>query len=205
MNSQSNLPADLTYNYYKKSGDSEVCLVLHGGGPVGIETPFISQIISAISNSKRSVFGFNMPYCERGEEKTSSQLEEEIMTLTSVINYLRNEGCKKNIIIAKSLGAIVTSFYLEQNPSSDIDVIVLGYVLESVETEAIKPNLRLVIQGEEDRFGDSNAVKQALGDSSIEVVGIHGADHSYRDLDRQLVYQDRAIEIMLENLEKYSS
>ena len=192
--------ANITYKYYKKNGDSEVCLVVHGGGPVGIETPFISQIINTIADSKRSVFGFNLPYCEREEEKTSQNLTEEVAALAEVVNYLRSEGYQKITLIGKSLGAIVASFYLEQNPDADLDAVVLGYVLDSVKTEALRPRLRLVIQGEEDRFGDSDAVRQALNNSTANVIGIDGADHSYRDRDRQPAYQAEAIKILLENL-----
>ena len=44
-------------------------------------------------------------------------------------------------IIAKSLGAIVTSFYLDKNSSSNLKVIVSGYAVGEVKTKALTPNL----------------------------------------------------------------
>ena len=138
---------DLTYKRYRKSGDKNICLVLHGGGTAGIESPFISEIVAAIADSRRSVFAFNMPYCERGDESSSPDLKEEVEALGSVLDYLRAEGYERTTVIAKSLGAIITIFYLEQTPSPDLAAVVLGYVIGDVKTPAIAPRFGLVIQG----------------------------------------------------------
>ena len=34
----------LTYKYYRKMGGKMVYIILHGSGPVGVETDFISSI-----------------------------------------------------------------------------------------------------------------------------------------------------------------
>lgn len=194
------LRENLTYKYYRKSGSDRICLVLHGGGRAGVESPFISQLISALADNQSSVLGFNMPYCERGEDQASRNLKEEVAALASVLDFLRRQGYKKITVIGKSLGAIVTSLYLEQNPGADIEVVVLGYVIGDVKTAAIKPKLKLVIQGENDRFGDSDAVRQELGDCQAETVGIEEADHSYRDAAGAPSLQGEAIRLLLERI-----
>ena len=191
---------DLTYKHYRKSGDKNICLVLHGGGTAGIESPFISEIIAAIANSRRSVFAFNMPYCERGDKSSSANLKEEVEALGSVLACLRAEGYEKTTIIAKSLGAIVTSFYLEQSPSPDLGVMVLGYVIGNVKTPAITPNLKLIIQGEKDRFGDGQAVRTEIGSSPAEIITIPDADHSYRNAEGQSEHQRAVIQMLLKKI-----
>lgn len=184
----------LTYKYYRKLNSKIVYLVLHGGGPEGIETPFISNIINSLSNKNTSVFGFNFPYCERGEENSSGpELLEETETLNQVVEFLRKEGYAKIIIVAKSLGGIITSYWLENN-SRDVEVVILGYVIGSVKTENLKDRLRLVIQGENDRFGDARAVKKDLDDHGLqaEIIEVANADHSYHNNQKEPVYQSQA-------------
>lgn len=194
---------ELSYKYYRKLNSKTVYLVLHGGGPEGIETPFISNVINSLTTKGDSVFGFNFPYCERGEENSSGEeLTEETAALEDVVQYLRSEGYEKIVIVAKSLGGITTSYWLEQHPASDVEVVVLGYVLGSVKTATLANNLRAVIQGENDRFGNAAAVEEELAASSISanVIEVPQADHSYRNTDKEPLYQDQAIELLLQAL-----
>ena len=203
-----NMLDKLTYKYYRKNSERQICLVLHGG-MAGIESPFISRIISTVADSQKSVFGFNMPYCERNEETASDNLIEEIAALTDVIDFLRKEGYDKITIAAKSLGAIVTSSYFEKNKAGDIEVVILGYVIGSVKTAAIAPYLKCVIQGELDRFGDRQAVlteiSQAGFGDDIRVIELEGADHSYRSAEGEAECQSLAIDYLLEILDASGS
>src|SRR6266545_2049135 len=175
---------DLGYKYYHKRDSKIVYLVLHGGGPEGIETPFIASIITSLTENGTSVFGFNFPYCERGEENSSGEdLTEETAALGTVVQFLRSEGYQKIIVVAKSLGGITTSYWLGQHSAEDIEVVVLGYVIGSVKTETLQGKLRLVIQGENDRFGNAGAVKEELAKHNVQadVAEVPKADHSYRN------------------------
>ena len=191
---------DLTYKHYRKSGDKKICLVLHGGGTAGVESPFISAIVAAVADNQQSVFAFNMPYCERRDKLASPDFKEEVEALRAVLEYLRAEGYEKITIVAKSLGAIITSFYLEETPATDLEAIVLGYVIGDVKTSAIKPNLKLVIQGEKDPFGDGRAIRTEIDSSTVKIVEIPAADHSYQNADGQPEYQQAVIEILLKNI-----
>lgn len=198
---------DLTYKYYRKLNSKTAYLVLHGGGPEGIETPFISNVIDSLIGAGESVFGFNFPYCERGESSSSGpDLKEETDALQSVVGFLRGEGYKQIIIVAKSLGGIVTSFWLGNGKVDAVKVVVLGYVIGSVKTENLNNNLSLVIQGENDRFGNAQAVKDELrkNDVSAQVVEVPNADHSYRNEQKKPIYQKQAIELLLQNLKTIS-
>lgn len=107
--------SDLTYKYYPKLNSKTVYLILHGGGPEGIESNFISNIINSLCNTGESVLGFNFPYCERGEENSSGEeLLEETAALSKVVEFLKGEGYEKIIIVAKSLGGIITSYWLDK-------------------------------------------------------------------------------------------
>jgi predicted alpha/beta-hydrolase family hydrolase len=194
---------DLSYKYYHKKGAKTAYLVLHGGGPDGVESPFISSIVESLAKTGNSVLGFNFPYCERGEENSSGpELAEEIDALTTAVGFLKAEGYEKIIIVAKSLGNIITSFWLEKDVGENVSIVVLGYVIGSVKTEALKGKLRVVIQGEIDRFGNAQTVKDELAAHNVEakVVEIPKADHSYRNAQKEPVYQDQAIGLLIQKL-----
>ncbi|PID32204.1 hypothetical protein CR970_01680 [Candidatus Saccharibacteria bacterium] len=194
---------DLTYKYYRKLNAKTVYLVLHGGGSRGVETPFISNVINALTGTGDSVFGFNFPYCERGEEVSSGEaLTEETAALNKAVQFLRSEGHEKIIIVAKSLGGITTSYWLEQHPDENVELVVLGYVIGSVKTEALLGKLRLVIQGENDRFGDAEAVRAELAEHGViaDAVEVPRADHSYRNEQKEPVYQGEAIKLLVQKL-----
>ncbi|HEU4914304.1 MAG TPA: alpha/beta fold hydrolase [Candidatus Saccharimonadales bacterium] len=193
----------LSYKYYHKLNSKTVYLVLHGGGAGGVEAPFISSVISALSGTGNSVFGFNFPYCERGEESSSGpELAEETATLQTVIEFLRSEDYEKIIIVAKSLGGIITSYWLARHPNEDVSVVVLGYVIGSVKTDALAGKIRLVIQGEHDRFGNAAAVEEELAKHSVEarIIELPKADHSYRNEQKEPAYQEAAITELLRQL-----
>jgi predicted alpha/beta-hydrolase family hydrolase len=197
--------ADLqvTYKYYRKLQSKTVYLVLHGGGPEGVESPFISNVINALSTTSTSVFGFNFPYCERGEENSSGEeLTEEAAALDKAVQFLRGEDYEKIVIVAKSLGGITTSYWLKQHADEDVEVVILGYVIGSIKTEALQGKLHLVIQGENDRFGNAAAVKEELIKHNVEakVLQIPKADHSYRNEQKEPVYQEEAIKTLLQAL-----
>lgn len=195
---------NLSYKYYRKLSSKTAYLVLHGGGPEGIETTFISNIINTLSTTGSSVLGFNFPYCERGEENSSGEeLAEETAALDKVVEFLRGEGYERIVIVAKSLGGITTSFWLEQHTDRDVEVVVLGYVIGSVRTEALQGKLRLVIQGENDRFGNATSVSEELAkyDISADILEIPKADHSYRNEQKEPAYQEQAINLLLQALQ----
>lgn len=194
---------NLSYKYYHRCGSKIVYLVLHGGGPEGIETPFIANVINRLGETRDSVFGFNFPYCERGEQDSSGEtLSEETAALETVVKFLRCEGYEQIVIVAKSLGGITTSYWLEQHEANDIQVVILGYVIGSVKTEALKNVLRLVVQGEKDRFGDGDSVTAELAKFSIsaDVLEVPKADHSYRNEQKDPVHQDEAIDMLIKRL-----
>lgn len=188
---------NLTYKYYKKQDQNTAFLVLHGGGAEGIESPFISAIFSAIADSKESVLAINMPYCERGEENSSGpELKEETEALDFAIEFLRKEGYEKIVIIAKSLGGIIASYWFADNNVDSIDLAILGYVAGSVNTKSIDGRVKLVIQGENDRFAGEQKLKEEFRGliHKPEVIIVKNADHSYRDDNKQPTHQVRAID-----------
>lgn len=184
---------NLTFKLYHKQSADRVFVVLHGSGTEGIESAFISRVIEGLTKTGQNVFGFNFPYCERGDKKSSGpDLDEEVNILKQVIEQFQAQGYEITIV-AKSLGGIIASFYLERYPSSTVELIILGYVIGDVKTQAITRNLKTIIQGERDRFGGIKELETELGGLSTRVLEIKEADHSYRNDRKEPVFQDVAV------------
>lgn len=192
----------LTYKYYKKNGGEKAYIIVHGSGPVGVETDFIASIFDSIAITENSAICFNFPYCDRGEDNSSGpELKEEVAALKCAVDFIRSEGYKNIGIVAKSLGGIVASYYLEQYPDDKIKLAILGYIPNDVKQTAIINNLDFVIQGENDRFASPSEVQKIVGDSA-SIVEIKNADHSYRNSEKEPVYQNIAIERLIEWVKK---
>lgn len=183
----------LTYKYYRKNKSKDIYLIIHGGGPVGVETDFISAIFDTIAKTNSSALCFNFPYCERREENSSGpDLLEEVSTLKQVIDFIHAEGYNRITIVAKSLGGIISSYYFAKYPNKSIDLIILGYIPNEIKQNAISDNLKLVIQGENDRFATPSEVQKIVS-NKVAVIEIKNANHSYQDYNKQPIYQKEVI------------
>ena len=101
--------------------------------------------------------------------------------------------------VAKSLGAIVASYFLKSLPTTEhgrYSIIVLGYVLGSINLTSFLGKI-IIIQGENDKFGGIKKVKIDLRNAiskDIRYIEIPSADHSFRDPEtKEPLFEDEAI------------
>lgn len=192
---------ELTYQHYNASKSERAFLLLHGISE-GINSGLIRSIFTALSNKKESVLAINWPYIDCNQ-KPSEDLAEERLALSSAVNFLESAGYTQINIIAKSLGGIVTSRWLPDCPQNlELTVDVLGYVIGDVNTVNLNNRLKLVIQGEYDRFGNGSAVSQELLNNNVkaQVIEVAKADHSYRDQLGNPTYQQEVVELLMSNI-----
>lgn len=191
-----------SFKIYKNRPNSTktAILILHGGGPEGVETKFISNIFSSLSDTKKhDIFALNMPYCERKDEISSGpDLAEEILTLEE---FFESELSNYNsvIIVAKSLGGLIANYWLAKNPKESIQkLFILGLLVNEYNLSAFKDKHIIVFQGELDKFGSNKDVEEYLTNAEINcrVVSIQGADHSYRNQFKEPVFQQEVIEML---------
>lgn len=173
------------------------------GGSYGIESTFMQKVIKTCKQKGNSVITFNFPYFERGDNHSSGpELKEELATLTKQMNKYNANKYQHIRFVAKSLGAIVASYFLRNlnaREQEKYSVVVLGYVTGSIDLHSFKGKID-VIQGELDKFGDINVVKKDLKNSVSKKITYHeikNADHSYRNpKTKKPTYEDQAIQIL---------
>ncbi len=188
-----------SFYYYHNSKANILDVILHGGS-VGIDSLFMQKIFQKSKEKGNSVIMFNFPYFERGEEHSSGpELKEELKTLEKILDMVNAKDYQHIRLIGKSLGGIVTSYYLrnlKKDEQKRYEVIILGFVVGEVDLRSFRGGITIV-QREKDKFGDIEVVKRSMkGASSSEIYyfEIKGADHSFRDPQtKEPIFEDEAI------------
>lgn len=182
-----------------QNNNSDTLDVLLHGSSGGMNYSLMQKIFDECVKKGHSVANFNFPYFERGEDQSSGpELKEELETLQAVLNECKAKEYQQIRLIGKSLGAIIASYYLKSSPKeeqSKYSIIVFGYVTGSIDLKSFQGNID-IIQGEKDKFGNIEIIKNNLKDSvskNINYFEIKNADHSYRNESKEPVFEDEAI------------
>jgi len=192
-----------SFQIYHNSKSDTLDVILHGGSLEGMKMSLIKKVYQTSIDKKHSVITFNFPFSERGQDQSSGpELKEELKTLQNFLDYCNYKSFKRIRLIGKSLGAIVASFYLDKLPTDEAErfsIIILGYVTGSLKLKKFEGQIT-VIQGEKDKFGNVNVVKNDLKDAmsqDIKYLEIKDADHSYRNPEtKESVFEDEAIKVL---------
>jgi predicted alpha/beta-hydrolase family hydrolase len=196
----------LEFEYHNSSSKSGAYLLLHGIRG-GIHEAYMQALFNKLQSRDDTVLSLNFPYMSRGEErKGMSTLNEEMYALQTAYDFLKSAGKTPVHIIGKSFGGIVASHWFSQNSDvEDLDLSIMGYVPGegNVLADALRGRLRVVVQGEHDRYASPDDVRAELAAHQIEadVIEIINADHSYRDTSSdnrwEYAFQDKAIDELL--------
>jgi predicted alpha/beta-hydrolase family hydrolase len=173
-------------------------VLLHGSSG-GMNYSLMQKIFDGCVTEGHSVVSFNFPFFERGEEHSSgSELTEELGILKDILAKCHAEKYESVRLIGKSLGGIIGARFLEGLSGEDqkkFTIIFFGYDVGDVNLKNFQGKA-VVIQGEKDKYGNIDAVKKNLeGETSKDVVyyEVPNADHSFRNEQKEPVYEDVAI------------
>ncbi len=188
-----------SFNYHHNSKSDQLDVILQGGSH-GIDSSILQKAFENSKQKGNSVIAFNFPYYERGEENSSGpELKEELEALQHVLDYCNYKEYSRVRLIAKSLGGIVASNYLDrlsQEEMNKFSIVVLGYVTGDVKLKKFTGQIT-IIQGQMDKFGNVGVVKQDLNgavSNDIKYIEIPNADHSYRESEtKEPKFEDLAI------------
>ncbi len=119
--------------------------------------------------------------------------------LKSLLDYINGTNFKKVNLIGKSLGATVSSYFLNDLPPEEqkrYSITVLGYTLNDIDLKNFIGKIT-IIQGDLDRYGDISKVKDDMKQAisqDIAYIPIPNADHSYRNPEtKEPLYEDETI------------
>lgn len=194
------------YIHYNSSNSDELNIIFPGSS-LGFQTGLINKIFNRLVVGGKSAISYNYPFLDRGEENSSGEeLIEELEALNEILKVVDVNQYSKINFIGKSLGAVIASFFLQRPENKDllskVSFSVLGYVKGSIDLKDLNCKI-LIIQGENDRFGNISEVKKDFenpDNSDVTFVEIPNADHSYRNAEKEPVFEDLAIEALFKNL-----
>lgn len=192
------------YLHYNSNKSQELNIIFPGSS-LGFQTGLINKIFNAFVTQGKSAITYNYPFLDRGEENSSGeQLTEELKALNEVLKVIDIYKYSRVNFIGKSLGAIVASYFLRKPENHELldksSLSVLGYVKGSIDLTSLTCKT-LIVQGENDKFGNIAEVQDDFKDvdsSHITFVEIPNADHSYRDSEKNPVFEDKAIEHLMD-------
>jgi predicted alpha/beta-hydrolase family hydrolase len=189
-----------TYNHLHDSKSNTLYVILHGGNK-GIHDPFLHKIYNKITTSNQSYITIQMPYFDRGESQSSTpETTEEMLAIDNVLSSIDCTKYQQIRFIGKSLGGLVLSRCILNNPklnTKTTHLTILGYLVEHINLKGFNGNLE-VIQGDNDPYGSITEVQKSLDLSSIDynLKIVKGGDHSYRNAEKDGVFQDQAVELI---------
>ena len=200
---------NLEFEYYKSSAKKAAYLLLHGIRG-GIHEAYTNTVFNKLKSRDDTVLAINFPYMSRGEDRKGiSTLLEEMQALQTAYNFLKSADSTPIHIIGKSFGGIVASHWFAQHRDiEDVDLGIMGYVPgeANVLPDALRGRLRVVVQGDHDRYASPGQIRTELAAHQIEseVIEITNADHSYRDINstnlEEYAFLDTAIDELLNHI-----
>jgi predicted alpha/beta-hydrolase family hydrolase len=185
---------------YNKNSDSTKLVVINHGVSEGMNSEFIQNIAKKATNAQYSTILLQMPYFDRGEEKASQGLAEEIDCVTEVLKSIDLKQYDTIHFVGKSLGALIFNNFINENFElfdQKIEITYLGFLVEYCKINTTLSHKINIIQGENDKYGTKIQLEQlmaSLTNITPNIVYIKNADHSYRNELKVPIYQDIAIE-----------
>jgi hypothetical protein len=193
----------MSYKYICNNNNT-LYLVLPGAS-LNTSTGIMKHIIDRLEIRKEDILAINYPFQDRLENKSSGEklLEEQheiILGLDSVSNL--DKKWDKIVVIAKSISGAVVSrllFTLIKKYTDRIDLYILGCLLNDVTLDNITYlNKFVILQGELDPFGSPSQVKEKFNNANV--ITIPNADHSYRNSEKQPIYEPIVINLLFREM-----
>lgn len=186
-------------NFVETKSDT-LDVLLHGAGG-GMNHTNMLKAVDVCVKQGHSAVNFNFPFFDRGDEHSSGQdLIEEVETLKKVLIECKADRYNHIRLIGKSLGAIIAAKYLSQlkpEEQKKFSVVIFGYDTGMINISTFSGKIS-IIQGEKDKYGNIEIVKNDLKNAvskDISYFEIPNADHSYRNEQKEPIYENEAIEV----------
>jgi dienelactone hydrolase len=138
--------------------------------------------------------------CHLKTETKAQQVDPRLLAVRAVLSQLNLKNYKKLHFIGKSLGALVLQRYIESSKFNKPETFftILGYLVGEVNIQKLIVNLH-IIQGQLDPHGAPEAIESEMKNSiskNKQIDVVNGGDHSYRNSEKQPVFQDYAISLI---------
>ncbi|RYV00493.1 dienelactone hydrolase [Shewanella sp. OPT22] len=182
---------------YEVDGDVSDTLVIfaHGAG-AGMDSDFMQQVSAKLAAKQVQVVRFNFNYMQINKDEGKRRPPERMPKLIAHFEELIAEVVAKYqpkhlYLMGKSMGGRVAAILCEQSTFDIKGVICLGYPFISIKggNPRLEPLEKCqvpvhIIQGERDRFGSQQQVRDWILPSYVTFSWVPDGDHSFEPRKR---------------------
>ncbi|MDE2099921.1 MAG: hypothetical protein KGL39_21890 [Patescibacteria group bacterium] len=196
-----------TYSYIEKINDAsdQIFIISHGGNK-GNDSSLIIGIADGLNKAGASVVTYNFSYFNKGIGN-SRGLVDELNDLWNIYEFVSKEYPSKRInLVGKSLGGVASSWLPDKKGVNPESISLMGCVMgEGGVGFGNYSGPVVIVQGENDRYGNKESVERFMKDypGKVVVKEISNADHSYRNTDKENGpenYEKEAIDSLIAGL-----
>ncbi len=182
---------------YEVDGEASdtVIIFAHGAG-AGMDSDFMNQMASNVAKKGVQVFRFNFNYMQINKDEGKRRPPERMPKLLDhfemmVAEIVASHQPKNLYLMGKSMGGRVAAILCEQFSFDVKGVICLGYPFISIKggNPRLEPLDKCqvpvhIIQGERDRFGNRDQVREWAFPKSVTFGWVPDGDHSFEPRKR---------------------
>ena len=182
---------------YEVDGNASDTIVIfaHGAG-AGMDSDFMMQMASELSKKNVQVFRFNFNYMQINKDEGKRRPPERMPRLVDhfekiIAQITSSHPSKKVLLMGKSMGGRVAAILCEHLTFPVDGVICLGYPFISIKggNPRLEPleNCQVpvhIIQGERDRFGNVQQVRDWVLPKTVTFSWVPDGDHSFEPRKR---------------------
>ena len=182
---------------FEVNGDASDTVVIfaHGAG-AGMDSDFMVQMATSVAQQGVQVCRFNFNYMQINEDEGKRRPPERMPKLVEhfekvIAEVISKHSPKRLFLMGKSMGGRVATILCEQLNFPIEGVICLGYPfipikggnprLEPLEKCQVPVH---IIQGDRDRFGNQQQVRDWILPKSVDFSWVPDGDHSFEPRKR---------------------
>lgn len=181
---------------------NRAAIIMHGTGIHPDWQQVINPLRVGLTNHGWHTLSIQMPILANDAEypEYAPLYEEVAPRINAAINYLKEEGYKKIVLIGHSQGSTMATYYLSKNKADVIGFVGIGMPdlhtdKRMMTTESLKKiSLPVLdIYGSDDLESILKTSKQRkasakqAGNKNYKVVVVEGADHFFKGKDKELI------------------
>ena len=181
--------------------DTDTLYLILPGASQGAHAPLLKAITDKLETAGKTWLAVTYPFQDKGLNSPESESHErEMQEVLDGLSLLPFSQYEMIVIIGKSFGALVGAKLvseLKKRYRCTIEFHVLGFIFDAhMRSLPDKCESLTVYQGEYDRFGSAAEVAKIF--PTAAVFTIVGGDHSYRNANREPVFEDVVVRKLFE-------
>ncbi|MBP6974759.1 MAG: hypothetical protein KBB54_02325 [Candidatus Pacebacteria bacterium] len=184
--------------------NTKTLYIILPGVSQSVHTGLLDAVQNRLRLASRTYLSVSFPFQDKGLDAPESA--DSSIEMQEVVNGIARVSedfiFEKVVIIGKSYGAFIAAKltgHIKDVFKCAIEFHVLGYIFDPVLEFSEDAYERVVVyQGELDRFGTGDAVKEKLPFATVHRIA--NADHSYRNERKEFEHEGKVLDLLFSEI-----